>query len=119
MPVSQDTLRWLIGIGLGVAGFLLGGGWPLKAYRRMGDLDLVERMKPHFWTRVEQGAFERQNDMRHDRADEIMKMLHDAQAANTALSGAVERHTEAIKYWGERLEDMEKTVGELRHPRTT
>lgn len=112
--LDEDTKRWLITLALAVGGFLLGGGWPWKAYRRMGDLDLVERMRPHFWLRVEQGAFERQNEMRHDRTDEIMKMLHDAQSAVMALSGAVERHTEAIKYFGNDLQEVKDEVEELK-----
>ena len=116
--MDRELLRWLLPLSVAVLGFLLGGGWPLKAFRRMGELDLIDRMKEHFWTRAEQGAFERQNDMRHDRSDEIVKMLHDAQAANTALSGAVERHTEALKYLGDEMREVRDDVETLKRART-
>ena len=110
--MNEEFWKWALPFAAGLAGLLL--GVPLRAWRRMRELDLVEVLKPHFWTRIEQGAFERQNDMKHDRSDEMMRMLHDAQAANTALSGAVARLTEAVKFWGEKFEDLESEVEELK-----
>ena len=98
--------------GLALAAFIV--GWPLKAYRRMSDLDLVERMKPHFWSRTEQGAFERQNEMRHQRTDEIMALIRDGQRATLALTGAVERATEGVKYANERIEEVQQDLEELK-----
>lgn len=115
--VNSELLRWIIGLALGVLGFILGGGWPWKAYRRMQELDLLEIIKPHVWMRVEQEAFERRNEMRHDRTDEMMRMLHDAQSSVLALTGAVERHTEAIKYWGAEIQEVKEDVERLKDVR--
>lgn len=112
-------------VGLPLAGFLVGGGWPWKAVRRMGDLDLRSRLESVFVTiakfeayvreaRLELEAYMREERMRSDRQDEILDMLASQQKATLSLAGAVERNSEAIKFLAEDILEVRRDVSDLR-----
>jgi len=108
MTVDWEALgKGALFIGLPLAGFLLGGGWPWKAYRRISDLDLLERLKPHVWLRIEHDAYAREQELNSNRQDEILAMLVEQNKAMLAIAGAVERHSEAIKFHSEALSKIE------------
>jgi hypothetical protein len=101
-------------IGLPLAGFLLGGGWPWKAYRRLGDLDLEERLKHKFWLRSEQDAYAREREMVSAQQDEVIAMLKEQTKAILSLTGSVERHTIAIEFFGPQIRDLQADVEEIK-----
>lgn len=115
--MDKDLVRWAVPLVIGVLGFLVGGGWPLKAYRKWSDSDLISRMKDSFVPTSTFEAHVRENAMRHQRADEVMGMLHDNQRAILALSGAVERHTEALKFFANDLQEVKDDVERLKEAR--
>lgn len=115
--MSDDTWRWLIGISLGVAGFLLGGGWPLKAYRRIGDLDLVARLKDSFTTRAEFDAHIREEELRHQRRDDIIDMLTRTMRTLESFAGTLSAQGEAIKYQATELQELKEEFRSHFNPR--
>lgn len=115
MQSIPDVWKWIIGSGIiAVLSFIMGGGWPWKAFSRMRELDLVELMKPHFWPRVEQGAFERHNDLKHQHTDEMMEVIRDLQRSIQSLMGSVERHTISIEFFGSQIRDLQADVEEIK-----
>lgn len=106
--MDKETLTWILPLALGVLGFLLGGGWPAKAYRKWSDSDLVNRMKEHFVLTTTFEAHRREEDLKHQRRDEIIEILKDQAKAVQSLSGAVERHTEALKFLAEDVAEIKR-----------
>lgn len=103
-------LRWLVPLAIGVLGFLLGGGWPLKAYRRIGDLDLAARMKERFPTREEFDAHLREEELRHQRRDDIIDMLTRTMRTLESFAGTLSAQGEAIKYQASELQELKEEV---------
>jgi len=104
--MTEEMTRWLIPLLLGIAGFVLGGGWPAKAYRKWSDLDLVARMKDHFPTRPEFDAHLREEELRHQRRDEIINMLQNTTRTLESFAGTLAAQGEAVKYLATELNEL-------------
>lgn len=91
MPHLSETAQWILGSGIiGLLGFLFGGGWPLKAYRRMSDLDLVDRLKPHFPLRVELDTHAQDDrEWRERIMEDFVEPTRDLTRAVLQLTGAI------------------------------
>lgn len=91
MPHFSEAGKWILGSGIiGLLGFVLGGGWPLKAYRRMSDLDLVDRMKPHFPLRGELDAHAQDDrEWRERIMEDFVEPTRDLTRAVLQLTGAI------------------------------
>lgn len=87
----SEAGKWILGSGIiGLLGFVLGGGWPLKAYRRMSDLDLVDRLKPHFPLRAELDAHtEDDREWRERIMQDFVEPSRDLTRAILQLTGAI------------------------------
>lgn len=97
-------------IGLPLAGFLLGGGWPWKAYRRLGDLDLVERLKDHYVSMPMFDAHVREEELRHQRRDDIIDMLTKTVRTMESFAGTLAAQGEGIKYLAAELSELKDEV---------
>jgi len=112
--MPSDLTKWLIVTAIGVAGFLLGGGWPVKAYRRMGDLDLKDRLKPGFPTREEFDAHVQDDrEWRERIMEDFVEPSRELTKAILQLTGAIadlklssERNKDEIKRISEQLAEL-------------
>lgn len=115
MPHLSVTAQWILGSGIiGLLGFLFGGGWPLKAYRRMSDLDLVDRLKPHFPLRVELDAHAQDDrEWRERIMEDFVEPSRDLTRAILQLTGAIADLKVSSGHMKGQIDRINEQLGEL------
>jgi hypothetical protein len=115
MPHLTETATWLLGSGVvGMLGFVLGGGWPLKVYRRMSDLALVDRLKPHFPLRVELDAHVQDDrEWRERIMQDFAEPTLDLTKAVLQLTGAIADLKVSSGHMKGQIDRINEQLGEL------
>lgn len=105
--------KWAFVVLLPIGGFIVGGGWPWKAYRHLSDLTLFARLRGEFVTVPQFDAHVREEELRHQRRDDIIDALTHTVRTVESFAGTLGQVMEATKHLAQRMNEADEAIDEL------